>query len=155
MKNKIIAIITLLVILAACLYAYEFVFKKPLVESPTENGMQDDLFMPTVAVKEQSKDGVYTVVGELQLPTPCHTLETSVSPSNSSTYRIDVTTIAPKEGVMCAQVVTPREFRATTTVATGETPNFTLFVDGIEYRLDRFEVPEGMDIDDFQLELKG
>lgn len=153
MKNTIIAIVSLLILLVVCFYGYEFVFKKPLVESPTDT--QQDLFAPTMDVKMQRKDNVVTIVGELELPTPCHTLDASVSPSNTSTYGIMVKTISPKEGVVCAQVVTPRTFKVSTAVAAGEEPTFKLFVDGTEYKLNVFEIPADANIDTYQLQIKG
>jgi hypothetical protein len=154
MKNTIIAIIALLVLLTVSFYGYEFVFKKPLVESPTANE-QDDLLRPMMDVKQQYKNGTMTFVGNIDLPTPCHTFTADIAPSNSDNYRIDITTIAHKEGVVCAQVITPREFRVSTPVTSPDTALFTLFVNGIEHTINAFEIPSDANIDDYKLELKG
>jgi hypothetical protein len=154
MKNTIIAIVALLVLLTVSFYGYEFVFKKPLVEGPTE-GQHDDLMRPTVDLKQQYKDSAMTFVGTLNLPTPCHTFTAEISPSNSDVYRIDIATIAPKEGVVCAQVVTSREFKVTTNVPSPDTAVFTLFIDGIEYSINAFEIPADINIDDYELQMKG
>ncbi len=153
MKNTIIAIVSLLILLVVCFYGYEFVFKKPLVESPTQT--QEDLFAPVMDVKMQNKDGVYTFVGEVELPTPCHSLTATISPSNSSVYGIMVETVSPKEGVVCAQVMTKRAFKASTPVAEGELPTFKLFIDGTEYKMNTFEIPMDANIDTYQLQMKG
>ncbi len=153
MKNTIIGIVSLLILLVVCFYGYEFVFKKPLVESPTET--QEDLFAPVMDVKMQTKDGMYTFVGEVELPTPCHTIDASISPSNSSTYGIMVKTVSPKEGVMCAQVMTTRAFKASTPIVAGEQPTFKLFIDGTEYKMNAFEIPEDANIDTYKLQIKG
>ncbi len=153
MKNTIIAIVSLLILLVVCFYGYEFVFKKPLVESPTET--QEDLFAPTMDVKMQRKDGVYTFVGEVELPTPCHTLDASISPGNSNVYGIMVQTVSPKEGVMCAQVMTKRTFKVSTPIVEGIEPTFKLFIDGTEFKMNAFEIPEDANIDTYQLQIKG
>lgn len=153
MKNTIIAIVSLLILLVVSFYGYEFVFKKPLVEGPTKT--QEDLFAPVMDVKTQRKDNVVTIVGEVELPTPCHTLEASISPSNSSAYGIMVKTIPPKEGVICAQVMTKRTFKASTPFAEGEQPTFKLFIDGTEYKMNAFEIPADANIDTYQLQMKG
>lgn len=155
MKNKIIAIVALLVLLAACLFAYEFVFKRPLVESPTNNQAPEDLLAPQLDIKEQHVGDQLTVGGIVTLPTPCHTLNATISPSNSSAYAIQITTTPPEAGVMCAQVLTERPFKVTTTLPAGETADLKLFIDGVEYKLNRFEVPAGTNFDDYQIQTKG
>jgi hypothetical protein len=156
MKNTIIAIISLLVLLTVCFYGYEFIFKKPLVESPTDTN--EDLFTPTVDVKEQYKDGAYTFVGSVEVPSACHGLDASVSEdptggSNVSSYMIAVTTVPPQEGIVCAQVVTAKTFKVS--VAAPEGSLFKITVDGAEHVLNRFEIPADANIDTYQLELKG
>ena len=157
MKNTIIAIISLLVLLTVCFYGYEFVFKKPLVESPTDQAAED-LFTPTLDVKEQYKDGTYTFVGTVQVPSTCHSLKTDVSEDATgggtvSSYTIAVTTVQPEEGVVCAQAVTERTFKVSVEAPEGSI--FKVTVDGKPYTLNRFEIPDDANIDTYQLELKG
>lgn len=152
MKNTIIAIVTLVVVLALCLFSYELIFKKPLVESPSSEE-QVDLTGNTLNVKEQYQNGSFTIAGDVEVPTPCHTVSANVAPSNSNTYMINIITTPPKDGVACAQMVTTRQFKVT--FAAPQNAELKANINGAEYMLNRFEIPAGEDIDDYQLELKG
>ncbi len=151
MKKTIITIIVLLIGLIIVVYAYEFIFKKPIIESPTVN----DTSFPTqkIELKEQYKDSTYTFVGSVDLPTPCHSLKTEVKKVLDTKYQIQVTTISPKEGVMCAQVITPKPYKVSFKAQADV--EVTVNINGTEYQTNRFVVPDGENIDTFQLEVKG
>ena len=152
MKKTIIGIVSLLIILIAVVYGYEFIFKKPVIESPTieeQENFQDQ----KVEIKEQYKDSTYTFAGVLDLPTPCHSFTTKTNKVSDSKYQIVVTTVNPKEDVMCAQVVTPKPYKVS--FEAPENIEVTILIDGIEYQTNRFVIPSGENIDTFKLEIKG
>jgi hypothetical protein len=151
MKKTIITIISLLVGLIIVIYAYEFIFKKPIIESPTI----DESSFPTqkIEIKEQYKDSTYTFVGSLDLPTPCHSLATTVNKVSDAKYQIQVTTIDPKKDTVCAQVITPKPYKVSFKAQADI--EVTVNINGVEYQTNRFVVPDGENIDTFQLEVKG
>lgn len=152
MKKTIITIVSLLVILLIVLYGYEFIFKKPVIESPTisEN---PDLYIPTLEIKEQYVDSIYTFVGNLEVPTPCHTIKSNVNMLSEGVYQIEVTTVAPSADTICAQVITEKSYKVS--FEAGEDIDVTALINGIQYNLNRFIIPLDQNIETFNLEIKG
>lgn len=151
MKKIIITVVALVIALFVIVYGYEFVFNKPIIESPTVDEYQAPA--QKVEVKEQQKGSMYTFAGELDLPTPCHSLTTKVNKISDTTYQIEINTVAPAADVMCAQVITPKPYKVS--FEAGENITVTVLLDGVEYETNRFLIPDGANIDTFKLEIKG
>lgn len=152
MKKTIITIISLLVVLSVLAYGYEFVFKKPIIESPTVE-QTENKNPQIIEVKEQYKNQTYTFVGTVQVPTPCHTLVSKVNTLSSTSYQIEITTIQPVSDIVCAQVITDKTYKVSFNAP--EDITVTALIDGVMYDLNRFIVPQGQNIDTFKLEIKG
>ena len=153
MKNKIITIVGLLVLLVALVFGYEAVFNKQIVESPIKEDVSDNDLLLTLDVKRQYEDGVYTFAGQISVPTPCHTISSEVIAIENSVYVIEITTSAPNQDVVCAQVITQKDYKVS--FEAPENTDVRAFVDGVEYRINNFDVPAGFDIDEFDLRIKG
>lgn len=139
-------------LLTVILYGYEFIFKKPVIESPTVDETPEMLVTP-LDVKEQYRDGKYTFAGSVQVPNPCYTLKSQANKIEEDEYQIQITTTPPKAGTMCAEVITDKQFKLTF-----EAPQdilVTATINGIEYNVNRFVVPADQNIDDFDLSVKG
>lgn len=152
MKKTIIVIALLLITLGILVYGYEFMFKKPITESPTISENSESPML-TKEIKEQYKDSVYTFVGTEQLPTPCHTLKSKINLVSEGIYQIEVTTVAPPPETICAQVVTEKSYKVS--FKAGEKITVTALINGIEYKLNRFVIPLDKNIDTFDLKIKG
>ena len=152
MKKTIILVVSLIALLTVILYGYEFIFKKPIIESPTIPTLQETSSQ-TIELKEQYKDSTYTFVGDIAVPTPCHDLKSKVNNISKDVYQIEITTIAPAPDVVCAQVVTDKKFK----VSFVASPNIqiTALVDGVIYNVNRFTIPLDQNIDTFKLLIKG
>ena len=143
----------LLVLLIVFVYGYEFIFNKPIIESPT---IEAPSTKEKVEIKEQYKDSTYTFGGTVDVPTPCHSLATKTNKVSETKYLIIVDTISPKQGVVCAQgaqVISQKSYKVSF-----EAPaniEVTVIIDGVEYQTNRFLVPLNENIDLFQLEVKG
>jgi hypothetical protein len=151
MKKTIITIVSLVAVLFVVAYAYEFIFNKPIIESPTIE--QEQFPTQKVEVKEQYKGTTYTFAGSLDVPTPCHTLSTKTNKISDTKYQIELITGNPKEGVVCAQVISPKTYKVSF-----DAPKdivVTILVNGVEYETNRFLVPNDQNIDTFNLEIKG
>lgn len=152
MKKTIVTLVALLIALIVVVYAYEFIFKKPIIESPT---IEEETSFPTqkVELKEQHTDSSYTFAGMIDLPTPCHSFNTKTNKISNSKYKIQIDTVSPKEGVVCTQVITPKSYKVNF-----EAPNditVTVVINGVEYETNRFQIPNNQNIDSFILEVKG
>ncbi len=150
MKKTIISIVALLVLLVVLVYGYEFIFKKPVIESPT---VETPLTGEKVEIKEQYKDSMYTFAGTIDLPTPCHSLVTKTNKVSDIKYQIIVDTVKPKEGVFCAQVITPKSYKVSFDAP--KDIEVVVIIDGVEHQTNRFIVPSNEDIELFKLEIKG
>ncbi len=151
MKKTIITIVSLIVLLVVVLYGYEFIFKKPVIDPVADEA--EMIPEQSLDVKVQYKDSRHTFVGTLSVPTPCHTLVSDVTMTAPGAYQIEVNTVAPVAGVMCAQVITDKDFKVS--FEAPEDAIVTAFIDGVEYSLNRFMIPEGENIDTFELMIKG
>ena len=151
MKKTIITVVALLVILSVVVYGYEFIFKKPVIESPTTQ--ESSTSTTQVEIKEQHKDAQYTFAGEIELPTPCHIIKTQVNKLSETEYQIQIDTIAPAQDVMCAQVITPKPYKVSFESANEVT--ITALIDGVLYETNRFLISNDENIDTFKLEIKG
>lgn len=152
MKKIIITFTALLVLLIVFLFVSENIFNKTIVDQ-LNTPLQEEAILPIVDIKEQYKDSNYTFVGSIDLPTPCHTVEANVNQITDVMFEIIVNTIEPKEDVMCAQVITPRQYSVSF-----EGPETVLVyanINGVIHELSRFVVPEGEDINAFELYIKG
>lgn len=153
MKNTIIAIVSLLVALLVIVYGYELIFNKPVIEAPIIATESVDSNEEVKEIKEQHKDSKYIFVGTIDVPTPCHSLKTVVNQLSATRYQIEVNTITPKKGVVCAQVISHQQYKAAFEAPDNIT--VTVKIDGIEYETNRFVIPNTEDIDTFKLEIKG
>lgn len=151
MKNTIIAIVSLLAALLIIVYGYEFIFKKPVIESPTVE--EESVPTQKVELKEQYKGSTYTFAGTVTVPTPCHALNTRVNKVSDTQYQIEIATLPPKEGIMCAQVLTDKPYKVSFQAPKDIT--VTVLIDGVKYETNRFLIPSDQNIDTFKLEIKG
>lgn len=151
MKKTIITVVSLVILLASITYAYEFIFKKPIIESPTVE--EQKVAQSPIEIKEQYTNSTYTFAGSIPVPTPCHTLSTKTNKISETSYQIEITTNKPQDDQICAQVISEKPYK----VSFVAQPNITvtLLVDGIEYPVNRFEVPLNQNIDTYQFEFKG
>jgi uncharacterized protein YneF (UPF0154 family) len=151
MKKIIITFVTLLIVLIAGLFIAEKFFNKTIIEEVSAPINTEPL--PIIDIKEQYKDSTYTFVGTIDVPTPCHSLTTSVNPISEGLYEIVITTVSPQEDIMCAQVITPKQYSVSF-----EAPadiEVIATIDGVLHELSRFVIPEGADISTFELYIKG
>ena len=151
MKKTIIAIVSLLVVLLIVVYGYEFIFKKPIIEAPSNEEQQEST--EVVEIKAQHKGSTYIFAGSIDVPTPCHSLQTQAVKLSNTEYQIQINTIAPKDGMICAQVISQKSYKVTF-----DAPKdivVTALINGVSYETNRFLIPSEENIDTFNLEIKG
>lgn len=130
-----------------------FVGKEPSAPI-TENPSPVEERVPvTLTAKHAFKDGVHTIVGDFELPTPCHILETSatVSPDGKTTvvdYRVST-----KTDEMCAQVITPIRYRVQ--FAAPENTEISARLNGESAILNLVEAGPNEDLENLELYIKG
>lgn len=108
MKNNQIKLI-LLVVLIILIGSIFFVYPKYSHDNGSNNKNPETINeseQKILTLRHQFKDGEHTFVGQLDVPTPCHTVLARVLPSNKSL--IEITTKSKEE--VCAQTVTNKSF---------------------------------------------
>lgn len=90
------------------------------------NQVSTDRFVLTHRVYNDT----HTYEGELEVPSPCHTLSSGVQFEDGMTPRamIEISVLPPAEGQICAQVVSKESF--TVSLSSHAIPEISLFVNG-------------------------
>lgn len=121
---------------------------EPPAESVTENRPQI-----TLTAKHAFRDGVHTVVGEYDLPTPCHILETASSVSKDGKSAVIDFTVSTKTDDPCVQVITPTRYRVQLTAAPDA--EITARLNGEPAVLNLIEAGPNEDLENVELYIKG
>ena len=107
----------------------------------------------TITAKHQFSEGTHIIAGEIEVPTPCHLLETEViireSFPEQVTVQFEVSTLAEA----CVQVITPARFKVEFNVSENARISGTL--NGKPVILNLIEVDSDEDLDEFELFIKG
>ena len=108
-----------------------------------------------VSVLHQFKDGMHTIAGEVDVPTPCDLLQAEavveVREPREDMVTLQFTTL--NDADTCAQVITAARFKET--FSAGEKAEFTALWNGRPVRLNIVEVGPNDSIDDFDVYFKG
>ena len=104
-----------------------------------------------ISVNHQFEDGKHTIVGNLTLPTPCHSYNAVPNFQEDGTVVVEITTESSDE--MCAQVITDATFRVEFEGDEDLVFMGTLNDNPIIFNV--FEVPAGENIDDYESMIKG
>lgn len=98
-------------------------------------------------------DGVHTLVGEIEMPTPCDLLETSATVAESFPEQVTVNFNVINTAEFCAQVVTKQRFLVTATAS--EEATFSAQFMGRQIPLNLIPPEPGETPEDFELFIKG
>lgn len=141
-------------IVAILLIGAGFYFSSKTAEvTPVVGENEEDAIAPvTLDVKHQYINGTHTILGVVDLPTPCHSLQASQTLNKDAT----VATIALQStstAEVCAQVISPKTFK---TQFTGPiNMDIVATFNGKSLNLNIFEVPANADIHTFEIYTKG
>ncbi len=138
------------IIIAIALLATLFFFARPLTSlSPNQNqtagaGNSDQKEI-LLKVLHQYKNGAHVYVGELELPTPCHTIEAESVVLESYPEQVKVV-LSTKEGVgICTQVVTSRKFKVA--FQASKEANVSISFNGESARFEIEEAPPTLNLE--------
>lgn len=151
MKSWVIGVVVI-VLLALGIY-WLSTPSTPDVGDTTQTPVAQDEYVQMVNVKHQYKDGRHIYVGEIDLPTPCHSLASAYNKdaNNTTGYTLVFTSTSTSE--MCAQVITSKPFKLSFEAVKDILLSATL--NGKKLRLNLFEVPDNQDLDSFNVNIKG
>lgn len=106
-----------------------------------------------LTAKHAYRDGVHTVVGEFELPTPCHILETVARVSEDGKNVVIDYTVTSRDETLCAQVITPTRYRVQFTAAPDA--RIGAQINGAPAVLNIIEAGPNEDLENFELYIKG
>jgi len=98
-------------------------------------------------------DGVHTVVGELEMPTPCDLLESGSIVAESYPEQITLDFKVTNNAEFCAQVITPQRFKVSATAS--ENASFSALFQNRVIELNLVEASPDETPEDFELFIKG
>lgn len=152
-----IALVALLVAGAIGIFAYTVATTPKGNEPATENiaatSTSPDESGRTLTAMHQYKDGIHTIAGTLEVPTPCHRLATEPFFVGTEREAVEIRFTTSTQDEMCAQVIT--EARYKTAFEGPENIRITGALDGEQINLNLVPVPQGQDLDTFEVFLKG
>lgn len=155
----IIAAALILVLLIVGMFVFAYIKKNELaapVPPPTTSSEAPDAVSTNrevVTAKHFYVDGVHTLVGEVDLPTPCHLLNSDARVMESFPEQVVVEFSLVNEADMCAQVITAQRFKVT--FAASEDAVISALWDGEPITLNLIPAAPGESPDDYEIYIKG
>jgi len=125
-------------------------YAEPIVEVPSDTPYAS---VTRVDAKHYFEDGMHTLVGEIELPTPCDLLEAESVVAESYPEQISIQFTVLNNARSCAQVVTSQRFKVSAPASKEAT--FSASFMGRSIQLNLIPAPEGETPDDFELFIKG
>ncbi|MEO8637632.1 MAG: hypothetical protein ABI430_01890 [Candidatus Taylorbacteria bacterium] len=156
-NKKIVAIV--LAVLAVALiaggfyYSYRANHKTEVFNPALESTRGEETTAQTIDVKHQFKNGIHTFAGEISLPTPCDLVEAEAQKNATEANKISLVFTSTNTTEVCKQIVSARRWKTSITMSKDATVSGTL--NGSPLILNIFEVPEGENLDTFEIDIKG
>lgn len=161
MENRTIAlVVALFALIVVGMFTFAYLKNQELAEPapPDEVTQEEEVAEPLYGIEriEATRfyiDGVHTLVGEIDMPTPCDLLETNavVMESFPEQVRVEFTVINTAD--MCAQVITPQRFMVSAEAS--EMAAFGATLNGVPVELNIVEAAPGETPEEFELYIKG
>lgn len=151
-NKKFVGAVVVAVLFLVIAFAYNKNQTKIQIQESRQDVIEQEATRPTetLNVKYQHKNRRNVFVGSVLVPTPCHTLESSIV-TKGDTHEIMLTTVAT--GEVCAQVLTEKMFKVEMQGSADD--DFIATLNGEVVNLNVFEIPASEDIDAIQIYIKG
>lgn len=159
-QKSIILIIVVFILLVIGMFIFASLKKTELTDltPPTEVpvGESEDVpyaYIDRIDAKHFYLDGKHSIVGEIEMPTPCDLVDTSVSVAESMPEQVTIDFTVVNTAETCIQVITPYRFRVDFD-ASAEAVIKARFM-GREVILNLLPAGEDETPEDFELFIKG
>jgi len=110
-------------------------------------------YISEITAKHFYTDGTHTLIGEIDMPTPCDLLESEVLILESYPEQVIIDFHVVNHNDMCTQVITPQRFQERISVS--ENATFQARFEGEEVEFNLIPPIEGESLDDFELYIEG
>ncbi len=159
-QKSIILIVTLFVVIVVGMFTFAYLKKAELqpevIIVPTEQSEQPSDAYPDITridAKHYFIDGVHTLVGELNMPTPCDLLEGEAVVMESFPEQVVIDFSVINRSDSCAQVVTAQRFKVEFTASEEASIRATFM--GRDVELNLIPAAPGETPDEFEVFIKG
>ncbi len=157
-KRTIILVVLFFVLIVAGMFAFAYMKRTEIVSVPETVKPSDEIAVPyanitRVDAKHFFVDGVHTLVGQIEMPTPCDLLEGESIIKESMPEQVELAFTVVNNSQMCAQVITPARF-SVTAKASEQAAFFATFM-GRKIELNLIPAAAGETPEEFELFIKG
>jgi len=155
-KKTIIAIMLFFAVLVAGMFIFAYLKKAEIQEEQTILEPEPEVEYASVSrieAKHYYVDGVHTVAGEINMPTPCDLLEVDAQVAESIPEQITLNFNVINNAEMCAQVITAQRFMVSASAS--EEATFSALFMGREVELNLIPALPGEMPEDFEVFIKG
>ncbi len=112
LNSKAIALVAILVVVAVILFAYTLVSAPTKEETPeATTTAQEETPERIITAKQQFVNGMQTIAGTVDVPTPCHSVVAQPFFVNDATNTVEIRFNTAIEGEQCAAQVTSVPFK--------------------------------------------
>lgn len=150
-----ISLAVLLLIIGGTYYFSSREKNSELVQTPDKdapgNVLSEDVFR--INAKHSFKNGKHIIAGEVEVPTPCHSLSVDTVIRESNPEQVTLVFSARSETDVCAQVISSRRFKVEFNAGQNASINATF--NGKEAVLNLIEAGQNENLEDFDIYLKG
>ena len=152
--NKQKTLLVLILLIAIVVSALLVIKQDNKINSPREELVEELEQRPeeTLNLKHQYKDSEHVFVGQINLPTPCHSYNAVILDKEYPEIQISI--MEPKEETSCIQVITEKSFKVSYK-SNDPDLKFDASINGKKVNLNIFEISPNDDIDTVELFLKG
>lgn len=121
------------------------------IVTPQENQIEE---LATITALHQYSEGQHILAGEIDLPTPCHILnsEVIVDPSMPEKAVLNLS-YSSLDDTLCAQVITPAKYKVE--FMAGEQVEINATLNDQPVLLNLIPVPAEENLEDFEIYIKG
>ena len=131
---KLVALLFSIFVLVAVFLFATFYPKSAAREEPNVNHITTK-----IQVIHQFKNGLHTYVGNIETPTPCHSISGEAIVKESYPEQVDIRIEIKESEEICAQVVTTKKFKVS--FSASDNPVVRAFVNGTPVLLEVTESP--------------
>ena len=157
-QKSITLIVSLFVLIVVGMFGYAYLKQgeiqsetEPIVETPTPEVPYPNV--TRIDAKHFFIDGVHTLVGEIEMPTPCDLLESAATVMESAPEQVLIDFSVINTSEMCTQVITAQRFKVDFSASENATIR-ALFM-GRDVVLNLIPAAPGETPDEFELFIKG
>lgn len=158
-KRTIVLIVAIFLLIVIGMFTFAYLKRTELTATPVPVANSEiETTVPYANItridgKHYFIDGMHTVVGQIEMPTPCDLLKAESVVRESMPEQVELSFTVVNTSEMCAQVITAQRFMVTANAS--EDATFTALFMGRPVELNLVPAAAGETPEEFELFIKG